>query len=106
MHLRVRTLEGDIAEPVRPGKRTCPINRRGGDVDPERAARMSRPRRLTGRQPTAAPDIQHLVTGPNAGRPPQNLVVSPQFVVVADQRFPKIKSNTRAATSPTPALGG
>ncbi len=83
MDLRVGMLEGDVAEPLGPGKLAGALDRGRGDVNPERTPGLGRPRGLSGRLPSPAADVEDVVVELDANGPAQYLVVPPQFGVVA-----------------------
>ena len=83
MDLRVGMLEGDVAEPLGLGELAGTLDGGCGDVDPERAARLSPARGLPGRLPGPASDVEDVVAVLDAAGPAQCLVMPPQFGVVA-----------------------
>jgi hypothetical protein len=84
VHLRVGTLEGDVAYPLRPGELAGPFDGGRGDVDPERAAVPGQARSLTGRLPAPAADVQDVLAGLDVARPSQHLSLQPHLGVVID----------------------
>ena len=81
--LRVGALEGDVAHPsARASSRARSMGGRG-EVDAKRAARLGRARGLPGRLPGAASDVEDAVVDLDATGLAQDLVVRPQFGVVA-----------------------
>ena len=83
MHLCVGVLEGDVAQPFRPGELAGAADRGRGDIDAERAACPGRARGLAGRLPGPAPDVEDAVAVLDAEGAAQYLVVPPQLGVVA-----------------------
>jgi hypothetical protein len=73
---------------VVPGEFAGTLDGGFGDVDPERTTRPRQARGLTGCLPEPAPDVQDMLAGLDAARPPQHLIVQPYFGVVANEARP------------------
>src|SRR4029077_11001941 len=81
--LRVGDLEGDVAELLGPGELAGTLDRGRGDVDPERVTGPGGARRLAGGLPGPAADVEDVGAETDAAGPAQDLVMPPQFGVVA-----------------------
>ena len=89
MHLGVGQLVPNVVEPFGGRHLTGAFKRALGHVDADNAAGRRRARRLTGRQPGSATDVQDLVTGADPIGGAKMLVMRPELGVVevqADRR--------------------
>jgi hypothetical protein len=85
MHLGVAQLVAHVVDPFGRRQLTGALEHALGHVDAENAARSRGPRRLPGRQPGSAADIDHLVTRADPVCGAKVLVVSAQLGVVEVQ---------------------
>ena len=85
MHLRVASLVPDVGEPFGRRQLTGALKHPFGHVDADNAARRRGARRLPGRQPGSAADVEHLITGPDPVGGAKMLVVSAQLGVIEVQ---------------------
>ena len=103
--LRVGALEGDVADPLSPGELAGTLDGARGDVHAKRAACLGRARGLPGRLPGPASDVEDVVVDLDATRLVQDLVVQPQFGVVAAGAGPVFASGARPHRSPVTMAG-
>jgi hypothetical protein len=85
MHLGVAELVPHVVEPLLGRQLTGALEHALGHVDADDAARSRGPRRLPGRQPGSAADVEHLVTGADPVCGAKVLVVRAQLGVVEVQ---------------------
>ncbi len=86
MRLGIVQLVMDVAEPLGRRRLTAALDHALRDVDPHNAPRRCRPRCLASGQPSAAANIEHLVTRTDPAGETKVLVVGPQFGVVEVHR--------------------